>query len=159
MPLQVIWMMDYMQTLPTEVNEIWRRKWTSSSILYVTNRYGYLMALAFELFLYLPGVTTDGWYALPLSCLHVYVDPGDRCSAAGHMQIAFFSLTTATSAGMSFYLLALTITEVRLLALLSLRLYGIYGRSRVVLIVAAGLILSRWFFDVWVSVFANSRYL
>ncbi|EIM85223.1 uncharacterized protein STEHIDRAFT_157871 [Stereum hirsutum FP-91666 SS1] len=118
----VIWMMDYIQTLPIEVNVIWRRKWTGSSVLFAVNRYGYLIALAFELFLYLPGVTTGRW-----------------CSSAGHLQIVFFSLTTATSA-----------------ALLSLRLYGIYGRSRIVLLATTALILSRAFCDIWQTV--NAEY-
>ncbi|KAJ3791603.1 hypothetical protein GGU11DRAFT_694369, partial [Lentinula aff. detonsa] len=50
-----LWIADFIETLPTEINAIWRKKLTGASVLFLINRYIFLLYLIFEMFANLPG--------------------------------------------------------------------------------------------------------
>ncbi|KAJ3979208.1 hypothetical protein F5890DRAFT_1589459 [Lentinula detonsa] len=50
-----LWIADFIETLPTEINAIWRRKLTGASVLFLINRYIFLLSLIFRIVPSLPG--------------------------------------------------------------------------------------------------------
>ncbi|KAJ3729196.1 hypothetical protein DFJ43DRAFT_1083979 [Lentinula guzmanii] len=48
--LVTLWIADFIETLPTEINAIWRKKLTGASVLFLINRYIFLLYLIFEMF-------------------------------------------------------------------------------------------------------------
>ncbi|KAJ3786423.1 hypothetical protein GGU10DRAFT_332318 [Lentinula aff. detonsa] len=50
-----LWIADFIETLPTEINAIWRKKLTGASVLFLINRYIFLLSLIPQAFIILPG--------------------------------------------------------------------------------------------------------
>ncbi|KAJ3743002.1 hypothetical protein DFH05DRAFT_1498917 [Lentinula detonsa] len=50
-----LWIADFIETLPTEIKAIWQKKLTGASVLFLINRYIFLLALIFEIFISVPG--------------------------------------------------------------------------------------------------------
>ncbi|KAJ3780219.1 hypothetical protein GGU10DRAFT_337353 [Lentinula aff. detonsa] len=50
-----LWIADFIETLPTEINAIWQKKLTGASVLFLINRYIFLLSLIFEILSGLPG--------------------------------------------------------------------------------------------------------
>ncbi|KAJ3781059.1 hypothetical protein GGU10DRAFT_336673 [Lentinula aff. detonsa] len=42
-----LWIADFIETLPTEINGIWQKKLTGASVLFLINRYSFLLSLMF----------------------------------------------------------------------------------------------------------------
>ncbi|KAF9061641.1 hypothetical protein BDP27DRAFT_1485869 [Rhodocollybia butyracea] len=80
----VLWLHDSLITLPTEVRSIWSRKLTGNSMVFILNRYGFLL---FEVMLLVPSLSkmsivggiTDGATKL-LAILSVYALFGQKRS-------------------------------------------------------------------------------
>ncbi|KAJ3715288.1 hypothetical protein DFJ43DRAFT_1142048 [Lentinula guzmanii] len=51
----ILWIADFIETLPTEINAIWQKKLTGASVLFLINRYIFLLSLIFEIVTSLPG--------------------------------------------------------------------------------------------------------
>ncbi|KAJ3731722.1 hypothetical protein DFJ43DRAFT_1139063 [Lentinula guzmanii] len=54
-----LWIADFIATLPTEINEIWRRKLTGAAVLFLINRYSLLFSVIVQISLSLPGNETN----------------------------------------------------------------------------------------------------
>ncbi|KAJ3992392.1 hypothetical protein F5050DRAFT_1857253 [Lentinula boryana] len=54
-----LWIADFIETLPTEINVIWQKKPTGASVLSLINRYSLLLSLIFQTSLDLPGNQKD----------------------------------------------------------------------------------------------------
>ncbi|KAJ3781632.1 hypothetical protein GGU10DRAFT_256595, partial [Lentinula aff. detonsa] len=54
-----LWIADFIETLPTEINAIWQKKTTGASVLFLINRYSLLLSLIFQTLLDLPGNQTE----------------------------------------------------------------------------------------------------
>ncbi|KAJ3806519.1 hypothetical protein F5876DRAFT_27214, partial [Lentinula aff. lateritia] len=54
-----LWTVDYIETLPTEFNSIWRKKSTGTSVLFLVNRYMFLLFIVMEVLQNFPGNGTD----------------------------------------------------------------------------------------------------
>ncbi|KAF9073423.1 hypothetical protein BDP27DRAFT_301139 [Rhodocollybia butyracea] len=63
----VLWFQDLFLTLPTEIRAIWSSPLTGSSILFVLNRYSFLLHAAIQLAISLPGEMTS------ISCRNLVV--------------------------------------------------------------------------------------
>ncbi|KAJ3793303.1 hypothetical protein GGU11DRAFT_800327 [Lentinula aff. detonsa] len=50
-----LWIADFIETLPTEINAIWQKKLTGASVLFLINRYSFLLSLIFGIPSSLPG--------------------------------------------------------------------------------------------------------
>ncbi|KAJ3745493.1 hypothetical protein DFH05DRAFT_1542414 [Lentinula detonsa] len=50
-----LWIADFIETLPTEINAIWQKKLTGASVLFLINRYSLLFSLIVQISLSLPG--------------------------------------------------------------------------------------------------------
>ncbi|KAJ3793237.1 hypothetical protein GGU11DRAFT_800573, partial [Lentinula aff. detonsa] len=50
-----LWIADFIETLPTEINAIWRKKLTGASVLFLINRYIFLLYLILQTPFNLPG--------------------------------------------------------------------------------------------------------
>ncbi|KAJ3743008.1 hypothetical protein DFH05DRAFT_1498936, partial [Lentinula detonsa] len=50
-----LWIADFIETLPTEINAIWQKKLTGASVLFLINRYSFLLSLIFGIPISLPG--------------------------------------------------------------------------------------------------------
>ncbi|KAJ3793915.1 hypothetical protein GGU11DRAFT_798089 [Lentinula aff. detonsa] len=50
-----LWIADFIETLPTEINAIWQKKLTGASVLFLINRYIFLLSLILEIVPSLPG--------------------------------------------------------------------------------------------------------
>ncbi|KAF5389674.1 hypothetical protein D9757_006059 [Collybiopsis confluens] len=55
----VLWISDFMETLPAELQTIWSGKHTGTSFLFIVNRYSFLLSLLTSLIFNLPGESTD----------------------------------------------------------------------------------------------------
>ncbi|KAJ3743018.1 hypothetical protein DFH05DRAFT_1498996, partial [Lentinula detonsa] len=53
--LTSLWIADFIETLPTEINAIWQKKLTGASVLFLINRYSFLLSLIFGIVTSLPG--------------------------------------------------------------------------------------------------------
>lgn len=54
-----MWMTDFVYTLPMEIEAIWSRNVTGTSILYLVNRYAYGLSLIMITVLDAPGSRSD----------------------------------------------------------------------------------------------------
>ncbi|KAJ3794020.1 hypothetical protein GGU11DRAFT_797788 [Lentinula aff. detonsa] len=54
-----LWIADFIATLPTEINAIWRKKLTGASVLFLINRYSLLFSIIVQISLSLPGNETN----------------------------------------------------------------------------------------------------
>ncbi|KAJ3779931.1 hypothetical protein GGU10DRAFT_397901 [Lentinula aff. detonsa] len=54
-----LWIADFIETLPTEINAIWRKKLTGASVLFLINRYIFLFSLFSQILFNLPGNETN----------------------------------------------------------------------------------------------------
>ncbi|KAF5378979.1 hypothetical protein D9757_009125 [Collybiopsis confluens] len=54
-----LWVADYFETLSTEVETIWGKKLTGTSVLFIFNRYSFLLILVVNLVIRLPGASGD----------------------------------------------------------------------------------------------------
>ncbi|KAJ3743584.1 hypothetical protein DFH05DRAFT_1460812 [Lentinula detonsa] len=50
-----LWIAEFIESLPTEINIVWLRKITGTSILFLLNRYMLLLGLIFQALMILPG--------------------------------------------------------------------------------------------------------
>lgn len=57
--IKVLWIFDYILTLPTEIRAIWFRKWTGVSVLFLLNRYVMMASVVSLLVLSTPGPSSD----------------------------------------------------------------------------------------------------
>ncbi|KAJ4465976.1 hypothetical protein C8J55DRAFT_440206 [Lentinula edodes] len=55
----MLWIADHVETLPTEFTSIWKRKITGASILFLVNKYVFLLFIVFGAILDLPGNGTN----------------------------------------------------------------------------------------------------
>ncbi|KAJ3927568.1 MAG: hypothetical protein NXY57DRAFT_903657, partial [Lentinula lateritia] len=54
-----LWIVDHIETLPTELNSIWRKEFTGISVLFLVNRYMFLLFIVMEAFQNFPGDGSD----------------------------------------------------------------------------------------------------
>ncbi|GAW00721.1 hypothetical protein LENED_002269 [Lentinula edodes] len=54
-----LWIVDHIETLPTELNSIWRKEFTGTSVLFLVNRYMFLLFIVMEGFQNFPGDGSD----------------------------------------------------------------------------------------------------
>ncbi|KAJ3742994.1 hypothetical protein DFH05DRAFT_1498889, partial [Lentinula detonsa] len=54
-----LWIADFIETLPTEINAIWQKKLTGASVLFLINRYIFLFSLFSQILFNLPGNETN----------------------------------------------------------------------------------------------------
>lgn len=72
-----MWVYDYLQTFPTEVDVIWRRNVTGTSLLFLVNRYSTLLCIVADLSAGSPGLAIGirqaksslDWLATPYKIL------------------------------------------------------------------------------------------
>lgn len=58
---QALWIIDFLQTLPMEIEAVWSRTLTGTKILFLLNRYSFALYLFGTLRIILPGaVSNDG---------------------------------------------------------------------------------------------------
>ncbi|KIK50960.1 hypothetical protein GYMLUDRAFT_410115 [Collybiopsis luxurians FD-317 M1] len=54
-----LWIADYLETLPAEVQLIWMKKQSGTTLLFIFNRYSFLLYVIFNLITAFPGQSTD----------------------------------------------------------------------------------------------------
>ncbi|KAJ4498788.1 hypothetical protein C8R41DRAFT_711923, partial [Lentinula lateritia] len=54
-----LWIVDHIETLPTELNSIWRKEFTGISVLFLVNRYMFLLFIVMEAFQNFPEDGSD----------------------------------------------------------------------------------------------------
>ncbi|KAJ3916497.1 hypothetical protein F5877DRAFT_46483, partial [Lentinula edodes] len=54
-----LWIVDHIETLPTELDSIWRKEFTGTSVLFLVNRYMFLLFIVMEAFQNFPGDGSD----------------------------------------------------------------------------------------------------
>ncbi|KAF5350940.1 hypothetical protein D9757_014381 [Collybiopsis confluens] len=57
--MSALWMADFIATLPTEIRTMWLKKPTGTSVLFILNRYSFLLFLSIRLVGITPGDSTD----------------------------------------------------------------------------------------------------
>ncbi|KAF5371876.1 hypothetical protein D9757_010584 [Collybiopsis confluens] len=120
----VLWIADFIETLPTEIQTMWSRRQTGASLLFIFNRYSFLLSLLAALIINLPG------------------ESGDReCNTIGYLYIALQSTSIATTTG----LFTLRVYAISLNSKLN---------CRVILVTAALVIASRLSVDMLTLVFS-----
>ncbi|KAF5340511.1 hypothetical protein D9757_014669 [Collybiopsis confluens] len=120
----VLWIADFIETLPTEIQTMWSRRQTGASLLLIFNRYSFLLSLLAALIINLPG------------------ESGDReCNTIGYLYIALQSTSIATTTG----LFTLRVYAISLNSKLN---------CRVILVTAALVIASRLSVDMLTLVFS-----
>ncbi|KAJ3992831.1 hypothetical protein F5050DRAFT_1852734 [Lentinula boryana] len=92
-----LWIADFIETLPTEINAIWRKKLTGASVLFLINRYSFLLSLIFEILLSLPG-NDDNKH--PSNCHNQWIILG-TCSILIISRLVIDILQQITSQGSS----------------------------------------------------------
>lgn len=55
-----LWILDYIQTLPMEVEAIWMNKMSATSILFLLNRYVFIWYLVCQIIFGMPGTMSNG---------------------------------------------------------------------------------------------------
>ncbi|KAF5389713.1 hypothetical protein D9757_005948 [Collybiopsis confluens] len=115
-----LWIADFIATLPTEIRTMWLKKPTGTSVLFILNRYSFLLFLSIALVKTTPGNSTDQ------ECQILY-------NSSEVLELLSVGMTSA---------------------LFTLRVYAIYNKSRIILVVSALLITFRLFTDTVFLIFS-----
>ena len=54
-----LWILDFIQTLPTEINVVWSRPLSGTALIFLVNRYSFLIYQCIQLFGEMPGTTSN----------------------------------------------------------------------------------------------------
>lgn len=60
--LEGIWMVDFVQTLPMQIEAVWLRKFTGSAVIYLVNRYMFGLSIILSLVPLTSGSASDKMY-------------------------------------------------------------------------------------------------
>lgn len=58
-PVPALWISEYIQTLPMEIEAVWKKKISGTSFLFLINRYSFLVYFMAQTYSNLPGSATD----------------------------------------------------------------------------------------------------
>ncbi|KIK53311.1 hypothetical protein GYMLUDRAFT_937548 [Collybiopsis luxurians FD-317 M1] len=112
--VMTLWIEDYLETLPTEIQAIWSQKHSGASILFILNRYTFLLHLSVAVFIGLPGKISS-----------------QQCQTLSLFVQVLEIITNLTTT-----------------FLFALRVYAIYGKSKVILAMTICFMLLRISADV-----------
>lgn len=152
-----MWMFDFVQTFPMEVDSVWSCKLTGSAALFLVNRYGFLMYQILSIIVIIRGTLsghswvlfTTFWFLK--SCWYIMF----RCNSI-NMIMCFLGVLLTANTGCEcddprrvrewWWRLHRSV-------LFAFRVYAIYDRSKTILVVTGLLVISRLAFDITVSHF------
>ncbi|KAJ3872986.1 hypothetical protein F5051DRAFT_338405, partial [Lentinula edodes] len=86
MPMIVFWTVDFVETLPAEINVMWKKRMTGASALFLVNRYSFLLSLVLQMVGSLPGNGSDR------KCQRIYITYGVSSSISLAITNILFSL-------------------------------------------------------------------
>ncbi|KAJ3742998.1 hypothetical protein DFH05DRAFT_1498896, partial [Lentinula detonsa] len=120
--LVTLWIADFIETLPAEINAIWQKKLTGASVLFLINRYILLLSLICEIVPSLPGnqkkMSSESMLKFPvLFALRVYAIYNKNRIILGTCSVLIISrlvidiLVSSSSAGTQFQSFSACVTD------------------------------------------------
>ncbi|KAJ3846469.1 hypothetical protein EV368DRAFT_69888 [Lentinula lateritia] len=138
----VFWTVDFVETLPAEINVMWKKRMTGASALFLVNRYSFLLNLVLQMVGSLPGNGSDR------KCQIIYITYGVSSS----ISVAITNKWTINIENKWLMVSLFMCCKV----LFSLRVYAVYNQRRIIFGISLLFIIPRLALDILLTVFPSS---
>ncbi|KAJ3887057.1 hypothetical protein GG344DRAFT_69136 [Lentinula edodes] len=141
----VFWTVDFVETLPAEINVMWKKRMTGASALFLVNRYSFLLSLVLQMVGSLPGNGSDRKLALDIL---LTVFPSSASTSGSQFQdFAMCGVTTSDNYLKMYRLKESSITQVIILDATILAILSVVSLDKnIILPTTLGLVIP--FFDI-----------